>query len=257
MKPEIRLLKVFSVFALFIVESGFFFFASNQRKSRIISKYAGHLLNILRIRCDYRNTIYSFNPGLIVCNHISYVDILVLAKLHPALFITSVEVRNSFGIGLLARLAGCVFVERRSRALLAQESHAIKEALLTGTSVVLFPEGTSTNGEVVLNFHAALYQSAIDARVGIHHFYIQYEDPAVAYYGDAEFLSHLYRLCRQKPSWATLKYLGEMKPATDDDRKTIAKMSYEQIYHTHVSGISGDQTNIRELDSARQGRSHC
>jgi len=253
MNAKIKLLKIFFLFGLFVVESWIYRSASKKTIANIISQFSSKILRILDIKCLYFNTWSSSYPGLIVSNHISYIDILVLAKLNPSLFITSNEVKNSPGIGLLTRLAGCLFVDRRRRDLLAQETKEIENVLREDISVVLFPEGTSSNGEVVLDFHAALYQSAIDAQKSVHNFYIHYSHSAVAYCGDDQFFEHLYRLCQQKPIYANLKYLGENKCASGDDRKTIAKMSHEQIFNSHISRTRRNQIDHRDLESVWQG----
>lgn len=210
---------------------------SRRIKSELLSKYARKMLKTLDIRLEIINTPDLIDNGLIVSNHISYVDILVIASIHPSLFITSVEVKNSAGIGWITRLAGCLFVERRSRQFLDQETGNIESALRAGTPIVLFPEGTTTDGSKVLPFRPALFQSAVNSGTTIHQFCIQYSDPSVAYYGNHEFIPHLLHLCRQKKIWARIHYLGESRTRMDADRKDLAHQSYERVLNHHVFGI--------------------
>ena len=88
--------------------------------------------------------------GLLVCNHLSYLDVLVLAALTPTLFVAKSEVRRWPVFGWFARLAGTIFVNRNKPSQTGQSADRIAVALGNGALVVLFPEGTSSGGETVL-----------------------------------------------------------------------------------------------------------
>ena len=211
-----------------------------KRRALRIQRHSGRMLRLLDIRTEIRNlpeNLPAGLTGLVVCNHLSYIDVLVMARTFPALFITSMEVKHSSGLGQITRLAGCLFVERRSRAGLGVETGSIAKVLHSGTTVVLFPEGTSTNGSGVLPFRAALYQAAIDAKVPIHSFHLRYDSGLVPYYGDLEFLPHLRALSAAGPVHATLTYLKEIRPDQGIDRKWLAPETYATVLREHVSGV--------------------
>jgi 1-acyl-sn-glycerol-3-phosphate acyltransferase len=208
-----------------------------KRRALRIQRHSDRMLRLLDIRTEIRNLPANLPAGLIVCNHLSYIDVLVMARTFPALFITSMEVKHSTGLGQITRLAGCLFVERRSRAGLGTETGSIAAVLRAGTSVVLFPEGTSTNGHGVLPFRAALYQAAIDANVPIHSFHLRYDSERIPYYGDLEFVPHLRALSARGPVHATLTYLSEIRPDPETDRKWLASETYASVLREHVSGI--------------------
>ena len=94
--------------------------------------------------------------GLLVCNHLSYLDILVLGALAPAAFVAKREVRFWPILGLFATLAGTVFVDRRKRTRVGEANQKMENLLKTGVVTVLFPEGTSSDGSTVLPFKSAL-----------------------------------------------------------------------------------------------------
>ncbi len=242
-----RFLKCFGLFGAFLgqalIEEMLWkcaripFSGIQERRARRISRHADRMLRVLGVRTRIRNLPASLPPGLIVSNHLSYVDVLVMARAFPALFITSVEVRHSPGLGQITRLAGCLFVERRSRSGLGRETSSISRVLRSGTSVVLFPEGTSTDGREIRPFRAALYQAAIDARVPVHSFHLRYDSEKVPYFGDLEFVPHLRELSDAAPVHATLTYLGTTGPQPDQDRKWLASETYASVLREHVSGI--------------------
>ncbi len=238
-----KFLRVILTFVVFMLEAilreGGSFLLGNRRsthrqmQAEMASLYSDRVLKILNIHLETSDAFPSIRKGLLVCNHWSYIDVLVIAKLIPSLFITSVEVKNSIGLGWITQLAGCLFVERRSRLKLESESQTLSEALMDGVPVTLFPEGTSTDGSKILPYRAALFQSAIDAKVPIHNLHIGFDHGSVAYYGDLEFGPHLLNLCKQKEIKARISYLGELVPEGFENRKTIALQSYTLALEAH------------------------
>lgn len=116
----------------------------------------------LRIRVHASG--YLDSRALIVANHISWTDILVLGSLRPAAFVAKSEVRGWPLLGLLARLNGTLFVPRGERASVARQVAELSEALARGP-VVLFPEGTTGDGSEVLPFRSTLFAAASGGRV--------------------------------------------------------------------------------------------
>ena len=246
-KPNstLKTVKVVVLIATFFIQSVmdealFWFFRSPERakhaaRARKLARYCRKMLKILGIRFREPPPTEMLDPGLIICNHLSYVDVFVLAATTPSLFVTSVEVRNQSWIGTICKIAGCLFVERRSRKDLQSEIRAIDWALTLGTSVVVFPEATSTSGETVLPFKAALYQAAIDARVPIHHFFIKYEQPEIAYYGDMTMEAHLKRLISLEEIPVTVKFVGTFEEPHPPLRHEIAQKSYQLVQNAYLS----------------------
>ena len=142
---------------------------------------------------------------LIVSNHLSYLDIPMIASLLPGCFVTSREIQKIAFLGHLTQLAGCLFVERRSRLFLKNETRSLSHALKQGLNVVLFPEGTSSNGDGVLRFRQPLFQAAFDAgkpvlpvsirytRIGGNPFAPSNRDQ-VCWYDDMAFWPHFKNL---------------------------------------------------------------
>src|SRR5690606_9294588 len=105
--------------------------------------------------------------SLIVSNHMGFIDILLLASQSPVLFVTSNEMRETPFLGLLTEMAGCIYVERRSRTKILDELQNIVKALKDGFRIVLYPEATSTNAEQVLPFKKTLIMAAAYAEIPI------------------------------------------------------------------------------------------
>lgn len=147
-------------------------------------------------------------PLLLVSNHASYLDIIVLGALVKAGFVSKAEVRTWPGIGFLAVIARTVFVERRPSAT-ARHRDAIKTRMAEGEPLILFPEGTSNDGNRVLPFKSALFNAA-EGEVNGQPIHVQPVSiaytrnwglplgymgrPAYAWYGDMELAPHLWDL---------------------------------------------------------------
>ncbi len=143
---------------------------------------------------------------LLVANHMSYVDVLVMSSKHPMVFVTSKDMGEQFFIGTMTELGGSIFVERRHRGQVAQDLSTMRDTLAAGFNVMIFPEGTSTNGHEILPFKKSLLMSAVEARKRILPVAIRYVriDGApfdevncdkVAWYGDMTFADHFVGLC--------------------------------------------------------------
>ncbi|NDG83627.1 MAG: 1-acyl-sn-glycerol-3-phosphate acyltransferase [Proteobacteria bacterium] len=216
-----------------------------RAKARWIGIQSRLALRLLKIGVRFRGAETLSQPGgLIVCNHLSYIDILILSSQMPALYITSVETGSQGWIGRLCRIAGCVFVERRNPAALKHEIGRIETLLRDGIPVVLFPEATSTDGSDVLPFKSGLYECALGSKTPIHSFCIRYAPHAsgVPYHGDMTLLPHLYELCDGLPRIATLEYLDTLPPSDTLERKDAARKTHTRIRNAYVSRMARTRT---------------
>lgn len=143
---------------------------------------------------------------LIVSNHVSYTDILVLASCYPFIFISSTEMAANPFLGDIARIGGSLFTNRKKHASLPQEINNFASALKDGFNLVLFPEGTSTNGETVREFRKSLFQTSIIAQKPILPICVKYKTldsrpiqtqeqrDIVCWYGEMTFVPHLFKI---------------------------------------------------------------
>ncbi len=165
--------------------------------------------------------------GLLVSNHLSYLDIVVICSVAPAVFVSKAEVRHWPVFGRLATLGGTIYVQRERRTHVGAVNDEIEKALADGALVVIFPEGTSSNGDTILPFRAPLLEPALRGGCEISIACLRYElddgDPKteVCYWGDHSFFPHLLNLLRKKSVRAKLCF-GKFNRTTDD-RKELAQ----------------------------------
>jgi lyso-ornithine lipid O-acyltransferase len=188
---------------------------------RWLSRYVRWGLYVLRVHVAW---LGEPKHGLYVGNHLSYLDILVFSSRISTGYVTSVEIRETPVLGRLCELAGCLFVERRSKLNLRQEIQDLKRGLQEGLNVTVFPEATSTNGEGVLRFRRPLFQAAVEASVPVIPFTINYRRigghvasvanrDLVCWYGDMDFLPHLWALCGAGPIEVEVSIHSSLSPA--------------------------------------------
>jgi len=181
--------------------------------------------------------------GLLICNHVSYVDILVLVSLAPAMFVAKQEIRSWPVLGLMARLAGTLFIDRQRRTHVGEINDDIRSALVGGALVIVFPEGTSSDGRNVLPFKSSLLEPATQQQHPLTVGRLRYcradgaDEEAVAYWGEAVFLNHLLDLLALDRVRATVCFATVTEHSSD--RKVLA-----QQLHAAVSGLgSGEPRN--------------
>ena len=172
--------------------------------------------------------------GLIVSNHLSYIDIAALGSSCPCSFVSKAEVGAWPFIGWAAGLAGTVFVRRAHRSEVSGQVQDIKNALGRGVPVVLFPEGTSTDGSQVLPFRSALLQAALETGCDVTPVALSYRaDPPgdtvrdICWWGGVGFLPHLWRFLGLRSFKATVAFGAAQR--VESDRKSEAVRLHAEV----------------------------
>jgi len=183
---------------------------------------------------------------LIVSNHVSYTDILVLASCHPIVFITSTDMADSPFLGDITRMGGSLVTNRRKHTSLPQEINNFADALLQGFNLVLFPEGTSTNGETLREFRKSLFQTPIIAEKPILPICIRYKTldgkpietqaqrDIVCWYGDMTFAPHFWKIISHNTE-VEVTVLKSLPFDSTVKRQPLCDLVYNQllsVYHS-------------------------
>lgn len=198
-----------------------------------LHRAAERTLRFFQIRAQAAGPIPAH--GLLISNHLSYLDILVLSSLTPAVFVSKHDVKYWPVFGQFAVLGGTVFVDRARRFQVGQVNDEITTALQQGALVVLFPEGTSTNGQTLLPFKSSLLQPATNRAWPLAVSWIHYEiddgdaGEEVCYWGDHTFFPHMLNLLSKRDIRATVHF-GQF-PERGSDRKELAQQLRAEILH--------------------------
>jgi 1-acyl-sn-glycerol-3-phosphate acyltransferase len=170
--------------------------------------------------------------GLVVSNHLSYLDIIIISAAMPCFFVAKMEIGGWPFFGKAARTGGTIFVDRSSLASAMSVAEQITERLSLPVPVLLFPEGTSTDGAQVLRFHSRLIDPATRAGAPITAAALRYaieggrEERELCWYGDEQFVTHLWKVLGVAGFSAHLHF-GE--PKIYSDRRTAADQTHAEI----------------------------
>ncbi len=208
----------------------------------IASNYYRVLCSLLRIRIRVNGAPVRDCAVLYVSNHVSWADILVIGSLSPVAFVAKKEVRNWPLVGITAELQRTVFVDRNRRHQTADAVGEMVKRLAGGTSVVLFAEGTSSDGNRVLPFRSALLgavkhvaaRSEAAGHILIQPMSISYVSthgiplgrqhrPLVAWYGDLDFMPHIKEFITRGAVDAVVSYGEPLKVDAAADRKALTR----------------------------------
>jgi 1-acyl-sn-glycerol-3-phosphate acyltransferase len=193
------------------------------------------LHHTFQIECDIHGTVPE--RGLVVSNHLSYLDIVVLGALAPTVFVSKSDVAGWPVFGWFARKSGTIFVHRESRSDVVRAGTEVRAALDADRLLVLFPEGTSSGGESVLPFRSSLFEPVTGGGWPITAAALTYSledgDPSedVCYWKDMTLVPHLLKLLTRRRIVAHIAYAPFEGRSTD--RKELAKRLHEGVSRLH------------------------
>lgn len=229
--------------ARFIVHLGYglsiaFFFPwiGAGLRRRILQVWSRGLLEIFNVRLVIAagDPLHQLQRGLIVSNHISWLDVFVLNAVIPMRFVAKSEVRSWPVIGWLCARAQTLFLERGKARSAARLNVHLVSLLQQGGCLAIFPEGTTTDGTSVAHFHSSLLQPAIDAAAPIHPVVIRYCDAsgahnkAAAYVDEISFGTSLWSIF--KTPQLHVQLVGTQALETlDGDRRSLTHKAHQHI----------------------------
>jgi len=242
-----------------------------KRRKTFPHRYHSLLCRLFGIRLVIVGKPIQDRGVLMVANHTSYFDILVLSGAARVSFVAKSEVANWPFFGLLAKLQDTVFVERARRTQVAEVRELIRKRLEEGDALVLFPEGTSSDGNRVLPFksalmgavevnveeaagahHHALVQPVSVAYVGIHGLPMGREfRPLFAWYGDMDLIPHLWEAVKTGPFDVAVEFHPPMTIDSAGGRKALAAATEALVRAGQVRALAGSAAETRRGAAAR------
>jgi 1-acyl-sn-glycerol-3-phosphate acyltransferase len=201
-----------------------------ERRALWLQRSARSILKVLDIKTQVEGqpTVC----GLVVSNHLSYLDIIIISATMPCFFVSKIEVGGWPFFGKAARSGGTIFLDRSSRESANAVAEQMAERLKLPIPVLLFPEGTSTDGTQVLRFHSRLIDPATAMGAPITAAAIRYvidggvEERELCWYGDEGFTTHLWKVLGVTGFEAQLRF-GD--PKIYPDRRVAADQTRADI----------------------------
>ena len=212
---------------LWIIRSEFAHLTPDQC-TLLVREWSRQMLAIMGVTLVVRGTPPARGPLLLVANHISWLDILVMDAAHPARFVSKADVKHWPVLGALITGAGTLYIERASRRDAMRVVHQMAAALTAGGTLAVFPESTTHDGRSLLPFHANLIQAAISTHAPVLPVALQYRDGASGersdaplFVGQTTLLQSVWRTLRADGLQACVHF-GEPQTASQRDRRTWA-----------------------------------
>lgn len=208
---------------------------SPQAQGVRVEQWAREMLRILGVDLCVRGPVPKSGPVLLVANHISWLDIVVIHAACHCRFVSKAEVRHWPVLGRLASGAGTLFIERESRRDAMRVVHRMTERLLEGDILAVFPEGTTGDGKTLLPFHSNLIQAAISADRPVQALALRFVDTvtggvsfAPSYVGSDTLLSSFWRILTA-PAITAVMAFGQPDPARGRQRREWAQALYAEV----------------------------
>jgi 1-acyl-sn-glycerol-3-phosphate acyltransferase len=254
------LLTAFMALTLPCMAAQFIFLKLGMRQAKTFP-HAYHKLvcRLLGIRVHVIGAVDPRHPVLFVSNHVSWLDIPALSAAVPVCFVAKAEVGTWPFVSQLAKLQRSVFVDRTRKTLVKHKAGEIAERLAQGDNIVLFAEGTSSDGNRVLPFRSSLFSAASLApkadndngggdavvqtmAITYTHLHglpiLRHERPLIAWYGEMDMLSHAWNVLKSGPLDVTVR-IGEPVPlASMRDRKELAAVSEARVRRDYIEQIT-------------------
>ena len=220
--------------------------------------YHKFVCRLLGIRVHVNGSLDPGRPVLLVSNHISWLDVPALSAVAPVSFVAKAEVGTWPFVSLLAKLQRSVFVDRTRRTLVKDKAGEIAQRLAQGDNIVLFAEGTSSDGNRILPFRSSLFSAASIApraandngpgavvqtvAIAYTHLHglpiLRHERPLIAWYGDMDILSHAWNLLKSGPIDVSVRLGEPVRLSSLRDRKELAAFSEAQVRRYYTEQVT-------------------
>jgi len=223
-----------------------------RRRQRVAAWFARRTLEALDVTIRVRETCpATTGPRLLVANHISWLDVYALNAVLEARFVAKSETRTWPLLGVITQAFDTFYVVRESFRDAARVKDAVAAALRQGDTIVVFPEGTTTDGTLLRRFYPAFFQAAIDASVAVQPVAIRYPgyhglpNLAAAFVDDMTFLESFQRIVAERGLTVELTF-GPAIPATQRTRRELAQLARRHIAdHLAPLGCAIEPQTIR------------
>ena len=218
--------------------------SSREQKMMLMRDWSAHVLNVMNIRLTIAlatSTSCANTTHLLVANHVSWLDVLVIQSMQPRVFVAKSEVSHWPLVGYLAKACGVIFVDRSSPSSAKKMVEDVTIALQHGYSVAGFPEGTSSEGHEVSLFHANLFEAAIHRDIGVLPMALRYTNSETrslclkaAFVGEIGFIKSVHQIMSQRSIHVDVNF-GEPLLPQGHSRRTLAHLSHHSVVNQLIT----------------------
>jgi 1-acyl-sn-glycerol-3-phosphate acyltransferase len=223
---------------------------SLERRALWLQSAARGVLNSLGIHSSVEGELPG--SGMVAANHLSYLDIIILSAAMPCFFVAKREVEGWPFFGKAARAGGSIFLDRASLASANSAAKEVASRLALRVPILLFPEGTSTDGSKVLRFHSRLFQPAVQFGAPVTAAAIRYlpqdgtAERELCWYGDAAFLAHLWKMLGTAGLSAHIRF---GRPRIYPDARGAAMQTRAEVVAMRQQGVWQRRVVLQQVQS--------
>lgn len=234
---------------------GFLLLCQSRFSRQLPHIYHRALCKLLRFKIKTEGNVPAAGPCLLVANHVSWIDIVILSAVAPVSFVAKREVAQWLLFGSMAKLQRSVFIDRDKRSSTASSNTELQRRLANGETVVLFPEGTSGDGASVRTFKSSFFAAAqvsgtivtpvtIVYRSNWHMPMTRRQRPHFAWYGDMDLVPHLWRVLAAGPLHVEVIFHAPLEQHVLNDRKQAAQQA-ETLVREGLANALHASSNFR------------
>ncbi|GGX16496.1 1-acyl-sn-glycerol-3-phosphate acyltransferase [Pigmentiphaga litoralis] len=229
-------------FAILLV---YYQWAPIPRRDALYKWWSTVMLRICGIRVDVIGEPLPFGSGLLIANHVSWIDIFVLCSRRATIFVAKREIRQWPVLGWLVALVGTIFIERGNRKAVTNVGIQMARRFEKSQLVGLFPEGTTSEGMDVLPFHAGLFEPALQSGVAIQPVALRYRlrgqrSSFASYVGDESLIANAWRVLGESGVSVDVVYLPPIRRSDSEagygSRHELSEMTRRAIREQVVEG---------------------
>lgn len=253
-RSVIRILLIaFATGSIYLVYVIFFIFVKLFRgryeplRNRIMKFWAVVIARILNVKVEVKGKPPKA-PFFLVSNHLSYLDIIPIYLTLKCTFIARKDIRSWPVIGFIVQTMGIIFIDRQKKFDVSRVNKIISESLNQYQGIVLFPEGTTSDGRDVLPFRPPLLEHPAASELEVHYCTITYKteendlpaSESICWWGDISFPAHMYKLAGTRGIYCTITF--GVESVADRDRKILAERLYQKVRSQFepVQGLSNE-----------------
>lgn len=236
LRATVRVVRVFThlLGGLWTIRRRFGVLALDQRQV-LVQAWSRRMLELMGVGLVVHGQPPAGGPVLLLANHISWLDIIVINAAAPCRFVSKADVRQWPLVGRLVEGSGTLFIERDKRRDALRVVSQLADRLRAGDVLAVFPEGTTGDGRTLLPFHANLLQAAVSTDMPVQLLGLRYRDAshgghhdAPTYTGDTTLVASLWRTLCASHLRAEL-HIGESETAQGRDRRTWSEALRSQL----------------------------
>ena len=213
--------------------------STKRQQEKMIQFWCKRLLSIFEIKLEVQGLdsyLSNQKQYLMVANHISWIDIIVIQSIKPSIFVAKSDVASWPLFGWVAQMTGTIFIKREKVSDIKKALKKMKRRLIK-RSVCIFPEGTSTNGRYLLPFKSNLFQSSIDTNKSILPLCLRYKQKGIysdkpAFVDDMSLVDSIMKIKNESDISVEVDVLQSIRPR--GNRKELA-VYVQEILHKNLS----------------------